>query len=119
MEANANADGVSVAGEIRREGSHYVIAVTGALAASATSFQSAVHRLATELRRRLPRGAPRSRGVAINCRTSSFTLAYGNRAGDGGGSVNACVAQAAASSRENTLDHALEHAASTLANCCQ
>lgn len=115
----ANADGTTVSAEVWKEADRYVILVDGQRADSATSLRSAYESLAIAVRRRLPRGRPASWGVAWRCNTGGFGLAYGNLSGGGGGGdLNPCLQAAIARYRENTLHHALEHAASTLGRCC-
>jgi hypothetical protein len=117
----ANANGRSVSIEINREGGRFVVVADGQPVAAEGSFAGAVGAALKEIRRRLPRGNPSSWGVSFNCNTTpGVSLAYGNRAGGGGGGgfANPCVAEAAASYYENTLPHALEHAAKTLLRCC-
>lgn len=116
----ANADGVSVSAELRKEGRRFVIVVDGHPVNSTTELRAAYQVMASTVRRQLPRGNPNSWGVAIRCNTTAFSLAYGNRGGGGGGGgePNPCVRQAISRYRENKLHHALEHAAATLGSCC-
>lgn len=116
----ANADGVSVSAEVRKERGRYVAVVDGQPVDSATNLRSAYEALASAVRRRLPRGRPGTWGVEWRCNTGGLGLVYGNRSGaGGGGELNPCLQAAVARYRENTLHHALEHAASTLATCCR
>lgn len=116
----ANADGVAVSAEVRREGDRYIVIADGQRVDSATNLRSAYEALAVAVRRRLSRGRPASWGVEWRCNTGGFGLVYGNRSGGrgGGGELNPCLQAAVARYRENTLHHALEHAVSTLARCC-
>lgn len=117
----ANADGVAVSAEVRKEGDRYIVVVDGQRVDSAANLRSAHEALAIAVRRRLPRGRPASWGVEWRCNTGGFGLVYGNRSpggGGGGGELNPCLQAAVARYRENTLHHALEHAASTLGKCC-
>jgi hypothetical protein len=115
----ANADGVLVATEVRKEGGRYVVVLEGRPVDSATNLRSAFEALAHAVRRRLPHGNPATWGVAWRCNTGGFGLVYGNRSGGGGGGeLNPCLQAAVARYRENTLHHALEHAIATLARCC-
>lgn len=81
----ANADGVGVSAEVRKEGRRYMIVVDGQRVDSTTELRAAYQVIASAVRQRLPRGSPRSWGVVIRCNTTGFTLAYGNRSGGSNG----------------------------------
>jgi hypothetical protein len=118
----ANADGVSVSAELRKEGGRYIAVIDGRPVDSATNLRSTYEALGVAVRRQLPRGNPATWGVHWHCNTGGFGLVYGNLArggGGGGGELNPCVEAARARYNENTLHHALEHAVSTLATCCR
>jgi hypothetical protein len=119
MEANSN--GVTVSGEIRREGTRYVAVVDAQAVGSGGSLRSALEAMANGIRRRLPSGRADSWGVRVRCNTNVFGVAYGNLSGGGGGGgeLDPCVAHALATYRENSLGHALEHGIATLARCCR
>jgi hypothetical protein len=121
----ANSSGVRVDGEIRREGSRFVIYVRGLAVGQATSVGGAAHQLVNAIRRALPPGNPHGNwGVAVHCLTdASVGLLYGNaRSGFGrsGGAVNPCVARAQLEYQrgDDNLHRALESAAKLLASCC-
>lgn len=67
----ANAGGVRVDGEIRREGSCFVIYLGGRAVGQAGSLGAAAHQLVAALRRDLPSGNPHGNwGVAVHCLTN-------------------------------------------------
>ena len=120
----ANAGGVSLEGEIRREGRGYVYAIAGQARGQAPRLGAAAQRLGAALRGDLPRHPQGDWGVAVHCLTrGDVGLLYGNRAGGGrggGGAPNPCVlaAQRAYARGDNNLARALESAARVLADCC-
>ena len=117
----ANANGVAASGQVRRDGSRYLVVVDGQIVGAAGSLAGAAHRLAEQLRSRLPR-PPRSWGLEVHCLTTPVGLVYGNRrsGGAGGGPVDGCLARAIVEYRrgEDNLERALESAARLLTNCC-
>jgi len=122
---SANAAGVLVAGEIRREGRGFVVYVRGGARSRASNLGGAAHQLASALTRELPAGRHSDWGVAVDCLvTVGVGLRYGNArtgfGGGGGGEVNPCVARAQIEYQrgDDNLHRALESAAKLLANCC-
>lgn len=121
----ANAGGIRVDGEIRREGSRFVLYVGGRAVGQAGSLGAAAHQLVAAIRHDLPSGNPHGNwGVAVHCLTNgSVGLLYGNAQtgfGGRGGAVNPCVARAQIEYRrgDDNLHRALESSAKLLANCC-
>src|SRR6266511_67844 len=105
---DANAQGISVSGEIRRDGTRYLAVVDGHAVGPGGTLRSALEAMANGIRRRLPSGRPDSWGVRIRCNTSVFGVAYGNLSGGagGGGELDPCVAKALSTYHENSLGHA-------------
>ncbi len=98
----ANADGVAVSAEVRREGDRYIVIADGQRVDSATNLRSAYEALAVAVRRRLPRGRPANWSVEWRCNTGGFGLVYGNRSGGGGAaacSTPACRRRSPATAR--------------------
>lgn len=120
----ANAGGVRLAGEIRREGRGFLYAIAGQPRGQAPTLAAAARRLAAALGAALPRHERGDWGVAATCvMRGDVGLFYGNMAGgggNGGGAPNPCVlaAQQAYARGENNLARALESAARLLADCC-
>ena len=119
----ANAGGRHLRGEIMRDGQRFVYSIDHARIASARTLAAAAHRLAAEIRERLPRHGAADWGVEVHCSTRpDVGLLMGNRprAGGGGGAPNPCVLKAirAFERGDKSLASALEVAARLLADCC-
>ena len=116
----AEADGVAVSAELRKEGERYLIVVDGQRVDATTELRAAYQLMASAVRKRLPRGNPTRWSVSFHCNTGGFGVSYASHPRGGGGApLPPCVQEAANRYRENTLHHALEHAASTLGKCCR
>lgn len=61
----ANADGISVSAEVRREDDRYIIVVDGRPIDSSKNLRPAYDALAVYVRRRLPRGQPGNLGRLV------------------------------------------------------
>jgi hypothetical protein len=118
---SANAGGRRNGGEIRRDGSRYLVVVNGRTEARVGSLGSAAHRLAEGLRRDLRPRDP-NWGVLVRCSLrDDVSLAFGNEArGPGGGAPSPCVGKVIRQygHGDNSLARALEFAAKLLADCC-
>jgi hypothetical protein len=121
LEANAN--GVTVSGEVAREGARYIALVDGQRVGSGANAEAALAELVAGISRRLPRGNPAGWGIRIRCNTNVFGFAYGNLrqfGGGGGGDLDPCVQHAVNTlPKEETLAASLHHATKTLARCCK
>jgi hypothetical protein len=119
----ANA-GTTVSGSVERVDGGLVVVANGARLSSARRLKEAIHELAQQLRRRLPRSRSHDWGVSITCTSGGFTFGYGNlRAGGGGGSpatFTPCVQRMISTypQPQAGLAAALEHAERALADCC-
>jgi hypothetical protein len=116
----AEADGVAVTAEVRREGRRYLVMADGHRVDSTTELRAAYERMASAVRTRLPRGNPTRWSASFHCNTGGFGLSYSSHPRGGSGApLPPCVQEAASRYRENTLHHALQHAAATLGKCCR
>lgn len=119
-----NAAGTHLRGTVGRDGARFVYAINHETIGRARTLAAAAHRLAEELRSRLPRHAGRDWGVEVHCSTRpNVGLLMGNRSrgGAGGGAPNPCVLTAiqAFARSDKSLASALEIAARLLAECCE
>ena len=119
----ANAGGVRVEGDVRRDGDRFAVYVRGRQVAQAGSLGGAARRLAEALARDLPRQTRGSWGVEVHCSAvPGIGLLFGNaQSGFGGsGGTHPCVARVAGHYRrgQDNLQRALEFAAKLLAECC-
>lgn len=113
-------------GAIERDGTRYIISVDGRRESGGGSLDSAAHRLASALRKALPRKGDPNWGVAVHCvLRPDVNLVFGNQGGGGGGGggggvPNPCVARLINEYRggDDNLDRALAFAARLLAKCC-
>jgi hypothetical protein len=119
----ANA-GTTVSGSVDRVDGTLVVVVDGTRLSSARRLKQAIHELAQQLRRRLPRGRSPDWGVSVTCTSAGFTFGYGSlRGGGGGGSpvtFPPCVQRMISTypQPQAGLAAALEHAERALADCC-
>lgn len=121
---SANADNASRDGTITREGSRYIVTLSGQRVGQDGSLEGAAHRLANLLRRELGRGSSGAWGVLARCALrADVALAFGNMAGGGNGGTgapNPCVGRVIAEYGRgpNEFERALQFAARLISDCC-
>lgn len=115
---SANADQISVTGNVTREGSRFLVTVEGArVGPPVGTIQAAAERLGHALGQRLPNN-PASWGVSMTCADGLLNVVVGNLGGRGGGEVHPCVARVLRGRSFPTLEAALAAFAHVIGACC-
>ena|SRR6266540_2399698 len=116
---SANSDCRSSSGEIREDGSRYLVVVDGEPREASRRFTEAAHTLARLIADRL-RGGSRDWGVRATCSRGNFAVAFGNLAGGGGAPVdNQCLRRVLPPSPPDNVHAALERVARVIGECCK
>ncbi len=108
-----------VGGEIRRQGSRFVVLVDKAVIGDPSGLDTALFRLSTAIRAQLPPVAPPRWEVRVRCHSLEFSLEFTEEGSKLDGNGADCVQRVLESYPSNILSEAIEAGAQALANCCR